>query len=397
MRTPSVITAAILLVTAPICAQVTAPPSETSYTPWHQCATPGLLRGRSTNSAVWTGRELIVFGGEGMNVSFGDGAVYNFARNQWRALPSLNEPTERTDHSGVWTGREMLIWGGFGGSYGNNTNRNDGARYSPVTKTWHPISKDGAPSARFAHSAVWTGTEMLIWGGYTDSHAFYSGCHADAHLNTGGCYYPAGDFWTDISTLDAPTRRLANAVVWTGSEMIIWGGQNTTGELGDGARYCPSTNTWKPMSSINAPSPRQWPVAVWTGKEMIVWSGTRNNVSLGDGARYDPKKDEWTTMSLVNALKGRTQTKGFWTGKEMIVWGGINDNDANSLSDVTRYVDTGATYNPATDAWTPMVKNGGPSGRLASQVWTGKGLLIFGGYNNVHLNDTWFYSLQKKR
>jgi hypothetical protein len=29
---------------------------------------------------------------------------------------------------------------------------------------------------------------------------------------------------------------------------------------------------------------------------------------------------------------------------------------------------------------------------LTSGVWTGEGLLTFGGYNNTHLNDTWFYS-----
>jgi hypothetical protein len=28
-------------------------------------------------------------------------------------------------------------------------------------------------------------------------------------------------------------------------------------------------------------------------------------------------------------------------------------------------------------------------------VWTGDGLLTFGGYNGTHLNDTWFYCPQR--
>src|SRR5437870_2349067 len=31
--------------------------------------------------------------------------------------------------------------------------------------TWRQISTAGAPSARWAHTAVWTGREMLVWGG----------------------------------------------------------------------------------------------------------------------------------------------------------------------------------------------------------------------------------------
>ena len=30
---------------------------------------------------------------------------------------------------------------------------------------WHEITKDGAPTARGHHTAVWTGHEMIVWGG----------------------------------------------------------------------------------------------------------------------------------------------------------------------------------------------------------------------------------------
>jgi hypothetical protein len=34
-----------------------------------------------------------------------------------------------------------------------------------VDDTWVPTSTDGAPSARGNHTAVWTGKEMIVWGG----------------------------------------------------------------------------------------------------------------------------------------------------------------------------------------------------------------------------------------
>ncbi len=230
---------------------------------WQGRAPANLLSGRSTASAVWTGTEMIVFGGEGMGVSFADGARYHFASDSWRRLPYAGAPSSRTGHTAVWTGQEMIIWGGFGGLWGRNTNRYDGARYSPFTDTWSPVSTINAPPARFDHTAVWTGTEMLVWGGFTDGRSRYAGGHANAHLHSGGRYYAAADTWRPITLQGAPSNRCWHSAVWTGKEMIIWGGGNATKGFNDGGRYDPVTDTWKPISLEGAPSPRVHHVAVW--------------------------------------------------------------------------------------------------------------------------------------
>ncbi len=40
-----------------------------------------------------------------------------------------------------------------------------GAAGSGLHDTWLPTSPTGAPTSRYAHSAVWTGTDMIVWGG----------------------------------------------------------------------------------------------------------------------------------------------------------------------------------------------------------------------------------------
>jgi N-acetylneuraminic acid mutarotase len=291
----------------------------------------------------------------------------------------------------------MIVWGGFGGLWGNNTNRNDGARYNPSTDTWRPMSTRNAPQARFDFPAVWTGREMLVWGGYTDPQSRYQGGHADAHVNTGGHYDPSGDSWKTITTKGAPSKRYAHAMVWTGKEMIVWGGEDASKVLGDGARYNLARDSWKPINTDGVPSPRGSPVAVWTGKEMVVWGGSTREmdaqgVCFENGARYNPDRDTWQPISTVGAPKGRVQATAVWTGTEMVIWGGVNDVQAGGAGDASRFVGTGARYNPATDTWTEMALQDAPTPRLASGVWTGDGLLIFGGYNGSHLNETWFYS-----
>ena len=54
----------------------------------------------------------------------------------------------------------MIIWGGNSG----NGVFGDGGRYNPTDNSWIGIAT-AAPSSRESHSVVWTGTEMLMFGG----------------------------------------------------------------------------------------------------------------------------------------------------------------------------------------------------------------------------------------
>jgi hypothetical protein len=128
----------------------------------------------------------------------------------WTATSTTNAPAARADQSAVWTGTEMIVWGGWNGSSDFNT----GGRYNPATDSWVSTSITNVPVARHGHAAVWTGNEMIVWGGYPA-------------VNTGGRYNPTTDSWTATSTTNAPTGRLVHAsAVWTGTEMIVWGGWN---------------------------------------------------------------------------------------------------------------------------------------------------------------------------
>jgi Kelch motif len=101
-----------------------------------------------------------------------------------------------------------------------------------IDDTWTATSTTNAPTARARHTSVWTGSEMIVWGGFNSN---------NTPLNTGGRYNPGTDSWTVTSTTNAPTARGLHTAVWTGSEMIVWGGQGTgTINFNTGGRYDPS-------------------------------------------------------------------------------------------------------------------------------------------------------------
>src|SRR5947208_13143974 len=73
---------------------------------------------------------------------------------------------------------------------------------------------------------------MIVWGGYFEDNGFQE-------LNTGGLYDPSTDSWTATSITNVPSERAGHTAVWTGSEMIVWGGfDDPDGPLSTGGTYC---------------------------------------------------------------------------------------------------------------------------------------------------------------
>jgi len=180
----------------------------------------------------------------------------------------------------------------------------------PSTGSWDSYQLDQRARTPMVSHAVWTGSEMIVWGGQ-DYPTF---------LNTGGRYTPGTDSWVATSTTNAPSARTALAV-WTGNEMIVWGGYDGNG-LNTGGRYTPSTNSWAATNITNAPSARHTHTAVWSGKEYDCL-GRRDRRLVNTGGRYSPSMDGWTATGANNEPSARAAHTAVWTGSEMIVWGGV--------------------------------------------------------------------------
>ncbi len=299
--------------------------------------------------SVWTGSEMIV-----VTQSNGAGARYHAASDLWTPLSTLNAPPNRSSHTAVWTGDLMLVWGGW--LYIDPDVKTDlGGRYDPASDQWTPIGS--GPQGRQYHTALWTGAEMLIWGGGTIPSV------GIVNAQSGARYDPLMDDWTAIATENAPAPRSSHTAVWTGGEMIVWGGTTAPGQfVNSGGRYDPSMDTWLPISEIDAPEPSIYAKAAWTGEEMLVWG------LAATSGRYDPSTDTWAAMATEGAPTSGPGFSANWTGAELLVWGGDPVNPQ------------GARYSPSKDEWAPIPMAGAPSPRqYHSTVWTGTQLVVWGG------------------
>lgn len=307
----------------------------------------------------WDGDRLLV-------VAASTIMAWNPEKDSWQVLARVPQAEECEacgySETAVWTGEELLLWGG-GFSYKTPNSAHSGAAFNPATRKLRLLPNAPIPS-RWWHTAVWTGEEMIVWGGSVGRH----------ERRDGAAYNPRTDSWRRIT--DAPMGGYAHSVVWTGEEMIVWGGsddyeaEGTRGFprtfLNAGAAYDPEANTWRALARSPL-DPRGWHSAVWTGEEMIVWGG----VYAGNDGAYDPDTDSWR-MIPHGPLVSRVEHSAVWTGEEMIVWGGSVVGGGPGYDD-------GAAYNPAQDAWVQL-----PSPPIAGRfrhaaIWTGEAMLVWGG------------------
>jgi len=334
---------------------------------WTATSTTNAPSGRIHHTAVWTGSEMIVWGGFDGSSFFDNGGRYNPSTDSWTATSTTNAPSGRYNHTAVWSGSEVIVWGGLG-TFGYS---NTGGRYNPSTDTWAATSTTNAPSGRYNHTAVWSGSEMIVWGGFSTS----------GYTTTGGKYNPNTNTWAATSTTNVPPGRWFHTTVWSGSEMIVWGGFDGSNSLTTGGKYNPNTNTWTATSTTNAPTGRFSHTAVWSGNEMIVWGGYNLSSYFNTGGRYNPNTDSWTATTIANAPVARYNHTAVWRDSEMIIWGGTPDGSTA--------LNTGGRYNPSTDSWTATSTNNAPVGReLHTAVWTGSEMVIWGGTNGLSYFDT---------
>jgi N-acetylneuraminic acid mutarotase len=234
--------------------------------------------------AAWTGSQLLIWGGVCCATTSNSGMIYTPATNTWQQLPAAPIEPRRGGAMGAWTGTELVVAGGESGQEGQQpTLLSSAAAYNPATGTWRNLPPMPVPTA--GATAVWDGTEVLFIAGNTAAQSPSAG---------GEAYNPATNTWRQLPAM--PFTRADFAAVWTGTQVLVWGGVTGSSPASPvpphGEAYDPATNQWTALPEAPLAG-RAFPTAVWTGSQMIVWGGytasvNETGVSYTDGAAYTP-------------------------------------------------------------------------------------------------------------
>lgn len=200
--------------------------------------------------------------------------------------------TARADHAQVMAGDALFVWGGDGareeGHMGGSIEGNlvgDGALYHPQSGRWSVVAKAPLGPRKMA-AAVWTGTEVIVAGGQTAG-----GQTADAPLSDAASYDPETDTWASL-----PPAPNCPTVAARADQLVFTAG----GCIAKGPRYSlfdPLTRTWEPVSS--PPSDLGFdeaPATLLRVDDHIVVAG-----ATGGAVSFDLAARRWEKLTSVEA------------------------------------------------------------------------------------------------
>jgi len=197
------------------------------------------------------------------------------------------------------------------------------------------------PEVRNGGSFLAADDQILLFGGCAVRPR-----HDCRRTRDGFAYTPATDDWTRMPK--APFGAIG-ASVWTGEEAIFLNTGSIYKQPGTvrsvrGVAFDPDHESWRGLP--RAPLRIKGSEALWTGAEVIVWGGGgRWSPAAGNGVAYDPASDEW--RKIARAPISLDNVSLTWTGTEMIAFGSRLDFRNRASTRVA----IGAAYDPATDRW----------------------------------------------
>lgn len=349
---------------------------------------------REGHTAVWTGQEMLIYGGSKVNGDEGtnDFYAYNPEKRAWRRIEAPAN-LKRTRHLALWTDDEMIIWGGEvcvpipNTSLCNVNWLNSGAAYNLETNTWRLIQGPGnverislsnSSYARKAQDIAWTGNRLAVWGG---------DC-ALTKSNLGGLIdiAVANAKWESITPDTNAQRCSGHTLTYGDGKLYVYGGfipTSTDARNPDlyvtaaGSVYDLKAKSWSILNSPSGTKPRYNHTAVWSGKDLIVFSGVLQNADTrnvkSNGLLYRPGSG-WKAFAS-ESVQEREGHVAIWTGNEMLVYGGKTRYLQILLGDVS-------FFDPATMTWriTGSSSENALDARMSTAAaWTGDRLLVWGG------------------
>jgi hypothetical protein len=180
-------------------------------------------------------------------------ALYDPATDTWRMVAAPPHPIERNADI-AWTGTQFLVWPRHAPA--------NGMLFDPGTGCWTELPPLDEPLARGA--MVWTGTDVIITGVNTDDPASFVGTRLSLDDMTwrpiAAAPLPPVGYWEGLTG--------SKSAIWAGTEMLVWAPWlDTAAPATPWLAYDPVTDTWRTLDL--APTRAHHPTLIWTGDAVL--------------------------------------------------------------------------------------------------------------------------------
>lgn len=209
------------------------------------------------------------------------------------------------------------------------TNAFDLLPSSQITNQWEVVASMNNSRSWFTVTPLSNG-DILVAGGQNST----------GNLTSAELYHPDTDTWEVTGSLNY-ARRLHTANLLPDGRVIVAGGYGNGGTLSSTEIYDPETGVWTVGASMNHTRHFHGSTELPDGKVMV--AGGYGSGDLSSAEIYDPTTATWTYTGSLNEVRYWPQLQLLDNGKVLAVGG---DGGLNSAGGVTAEI-----YDPSTGTW----------------------------------------------
>jgi hypothetical protein len=312
---------------------------------------------------VWDGQDVLEIGGTVRGIAQADGAAFDPVTSTWRRIATASGSIGTAVEAAVWTGRQVFLFGGQTAGSSNAISCCVAGLYDPARNVWSTSAP--APTGQLTQvSAVWTGTRIVVAG------------IGHGGLVAAAAYDPGDDRWTRLDPPRAAGHPGLGVALATAADRVIlwsmWGRMEQTGpreytgyagidvyRLGAPGSWQDVTYAWPQHESVLTP--------VTAGAQILIpptdiWcGGCSHPMRIGaHGYLLDPVSMHLTTIPHGPLDDARPEV--VWTGTVEVAVSTSLISGPGAI-----YPGDVAIWNPTSATWT----NGTPLQHRSEQTaWT---------------------------
>jgi N-acetylneuraminic acid mutarotase len=293
-------------------------------------------------------------------------------------------PDARWAHTGVVCGYNIIIFAGYaGGSYVNDVWKLD-----TVDMKWNKCVVQGTPpSIRGAHSASLVENDIYVFGGY----------EGNTHMSDVHVLDAVTMKWTKLEVKPSfPSPRRGHTASVVGTNIYVFGGYNGISYYNDLFIFDSVTHDWSKWE----PNGQKIPLARWLhaetviGTDIYIFGGAAADSKLSDLWKFDTVAQTWTQLTPSGEQPGR-----HWGHSLSLLT--INNRPHLVLfggNDGSKYLNNLQLYDTVDNKWVEFAVKGSPASPrwLHSASIVNNRLFFFGGSAGTghYLSDVHILSIE---
>jgi len=300
--------------------------------------------------------DVLVVGGYRSGGLIASAELYHPATSLWESTGDLNMP--RRGHAATLLATGVLVTGG----YDSNGVTASAEIYAPTPGPlgqWNPTGVMTFARANHTEILLPTG-DILVTGGENST----------GPLDSAELYNPITGLWSLTGNLKIARVRHTATLLKNGDVLIV-GGENSTGPLDSAELYNPITG-WSLTGNLKIARTGHTATLLGNG-DVLIAGGNGSGGILASAEIYhiDPTtgQGQWVVANNLHVSRaGHSAT--LLSNNMVLIAGGFSDNGTLTSAEL---------YDPATDLWTPTGSLGAPRSFHTSTLLSDGSLLVTGG------------------